>query len=384
MQNITNTSLFGNNSLSGFRRTHALIDLNAIKHNIIGIKEKVGNRMICPAVKADGYGHGAVEISRFLERENLADYFGVATVLEGIELRDAGIKKPILLLGLIMPDEVYDAVKYNLTITVAYKQKLEEILHACHILKKKAKIHIKVDTGMGRIGCKPEEVLEIASTIKNYPDLLILEGLFTHFPESDSKNKEFSYYQIKLFNEIIENLKKNNIEIPIKHMANSGAILDLPESYFDMVRPGVMTYGYYPSDETTESIKIKPSMSLKSQIIFIKRVKKGTTISYGRTYTVSKDSFIATVPAGYADGINRLLSNNHSVIINEKKYPIAGRVCMDQFCVDLGDDFYGIGTDVFIFDTKHFTASDMARKLKTIPYEVTCWVSKRVKRYYLL
>jgi|YNPMSStandDraft_2_1061718.scaffolds.fasta_scaffold00885_3 alanine racemase len=372
-----------NIDLRGFRRTHALIDLNAIKENIIGIKNKVGNRMICPAVKADGYGHGSVAIARMLENENLVHYFGVATVNEGIELRENGIKMPILLLGLIMPDEVLDALKYDLTITIAYKSLIQNILNACYILNKKCKIHIKVDTGMGRIGCKPEEVIEIAKEVLKYKDYLYLEGLFTHFPESDSKIKDFSYHQIKIFNEIINELKTNNITIPIKHMANSGAILDLPESYFDMVRPGIMTYGYYPSDETSESIKIKPSMSLKSQIIFIKRVKKNTPISYGRTYYTKKDSYIATIPAGYADGINRLLSNNHNVLINGKFYPIAGRICMDQFCVDLGDDFYDIGTDVFVFDNRNFTASDLARKLKTIPYEITCWISKRVKRYYI-
>jgi alanine racemase len=370
--------------LKGKRRTAAFVDLGAIKQNILGIKAKVGrNIKICPVVKADAYGHGAEAVSKWIEEEKLADYLGIATVDEGKELRKAGIRLPLLLLGLIMPDEAKQAAEQGLTITACEKNLVDAASRAAHELKKKLRVQIKIDTGMGRIGCQPEETLELAKYIRSKKNLK-LEGIFSHFPVSDIKDKAFSLHQIEVFKKVARDLEEHGFPHLLKHLANSGAILDLPQSYFDMVRPGIMIYGHYPSDGISESIKIRPALTLRSEIIFIKRVKKGTSLSYGRTYTTAKDSFVATVPAGYADGINRLLSNNHQVIIRGRLYPLVGRVTMDQILVDLGDDFYPVGTEVVIFGQELITASDVARRLSTIPYEVTCSVSKCVKRYYLM
>ncbi|HNV43505.1 MAG TPA: alanine racemase [Exilispira sp.] len=371
-------------SFEGERKTAAIIDLNAIRKNITGIKNKVGeNVLICPAVKANAYGHGAVEISKMFEKEKLANYLGVATVEEGVELRNAGIKLPILLFGVTFKDQLNLSIKNDLTLAVVNMQTLMETVEIAKKMNKRATIHLKVDTGMGRIGCKPSEALNIVKNAYNYKDFVYLEGLFTHFPKSDEKDKTFSYKQIEIFKSLKQQIEKENIHIPIYHMANSGAILDLKESYFDMVRPGVMAYGYYPSDETTESIKLYPSMQVRTEIAFIKKVESGTSISYGGIYVAQTDRYIASLPIGYADGINRLLSNKHNVLINGKQYKIAGRICMDQIMVDLCDDFYDVGTQVIIFGYDTITASDVAREVETIPYEVTCWISKRVKRYYI-
>ena len=370
-------------NFEGERKTAAIINLNNIRKNLIGIKNKVGpNVKICPAVKADAYGHGAVKISKMLEEEKLADYLGVATIEEGLELRENNIKLPILLFGVTFVDQILKAIENNLTLTVVSLKSLEDVIAICQKNNKKAKIHVKVDTGMGRIGSNETETLEIIKKA-NISSNIILEGVFTHFPKSDEKDKAFSLNQIEKFKELKNKVEELNIHIPLYHMANSGAILDLPSSYFNMVRPGVMLYGYYPSNETTESIKIYPSMMLRTEIAFIKRVKKGTPISYGGTFIADKDCYIATVPIGYADGLNRKLSNNHEVIINDKKYKIAGRVCMDQTMINLEDDFYDIGTEVIFFGFDKITASTVAQELSTIPYEVTCWISKRVKRYYI-
>jgi alanine racemase len=369
--------------LKGKRRTAALVDLGAIKQNILGIKAKVGGSIkICPVVKADAYGHGAVAVSKRIQEEKLADYLGISTVEEGRKLRRAGIRLPLLLLGLIMPDEAKQAAEHSLTITVCEKNLIDAASQAARDLNKKLKVQIKIDTGMGRIGCQPEETLDLATYVRSKKNLK-LEGIFSHFPVSDIKDKTFSLHQIETFKKVSLELEKNGFHYLLKHLANSAAILNLPQSYFDMVRPGIMIYGHYPSDEICESIKIRPAMTLRSEIIFIKRVKKGTSLSYGRTYTTAKDSYIATVPAGYADGMNRLLSNNHEVIICGRLYPLVGRVTMDQILVDLGDDFHPVGTEVIIFGQEIVTASDVARTLNTIPYEVICAVSKMVKRYYI-
>lgn len=366
--------------LNGNRRSAFIIDLSAIKQNVIEIRKKVKDDVkICAVVKADAYGHGSVMVSKMLENQSLADYLAVATIDEGIELRDSGIMLPILILGLVMSDEAIKAIKKDLTLTACYKTQIDSINESAKSLNKIIKVHLKIDTGMGRIGCNPEEALELAKYLRNKKNINF-EGIFSHFSVSEMKDKSFSIHQLNLFNDVIKDLEKNNIKIPIKHIANSGATLDLPESYLDMVRTGTIIYGYYPSDETSESIKLIPAMKLRSEIIFIKKVKRETSLSYGRTYFTKNDRYIATVPAGYADGISRLLSNNHQVKINKKFYPIAGLICMDSFLVDLGNDFYPIGTEVEIFGKNSTKIPDIARKLNTIPHEIICSI-KRVKKY---
>ena len=364
------------------RRTAVIINLKAIKYNLKEIRKKVGNFIkICAVVKADAYGHGVKKVAKFIEEEKLADYFAVATAIEGKELRDNYIKLPILILGLIMPDEVENAIKSDLSLTVSDQILIDRIDATAAMINKRVKIHLKIDTGMGRIGCRPEEAPILAKYITTKKNL-IFEGIFSHFSDSELCDKSYSKHQLNVFNDCLEKIKAEGVSIPIIHMANSGAILDLPSAYYDMVRSGMIIYGIYPTEEVSRSISLKPAMSLRSEIVFIKKLPKGHYVSYGNTFSTKKDTYIATIPAGYADGIPRALSNNHDVLIEGKFYPIAGRVCMDQFLVDLDDDFYPTGTEVEVFGTKSTPITELAIKVGTIPHEIMVRM-KRAKKYYI-
>ena len=366
------------------RKTFVEIDLNAIVQNLTLIKQLVGNdKKLLIAVKADGYGHGAIQVSKLVEEKGLADFLGVATPLEGIELREAGLKLPILILGLILnhKEVIKTLLDYNLAQTVSDFHLASEISKGAKVMKKTAKLHLKIDTGMGRIGCQPEESLAIIKKV-SFLDYIELEGLFSHFPLSDDPSSDFTVEQIRVFRNIIKELELMNINIPLKHLANSGAILNFSDSIFNMIRPGIIAYGYMPSKDCKRVIDIIPSMTFKSCIIFLKRVKMGTPLSYGHIYKTEKDSNIATIPVGYGDGYNRLLSNRGKVIIRNKIYPVVGRVCMDQILVNLGDDEYSLGEEVILFGKKEITVETIANWIDTIPYEVTCAISKRVCRSY--
>lgn len=365
-------------------KTKIEIDLKAIERNLLSIKKQIGaGKKILLAVKADGYGHGAVEVSSLVEQAGLADILGVSSPQEGIELREAGIKLPILVLGLVVPCKkaINAILEYELTQTIADVHLAQQISKEGKEKNKWVKVHLKVDTGMGRIGCKPENVLEIADNVSHL-DNIELEGIFSHFPISDDPDSDFTRTQIRMFKDIIEELQKKNINIPLAHFANSSAILNYPDSVFNMTRPGIMAYGYRPSNNCKQNIKLFPSMSFKSCIVFCKRVIKGTPLSYGLTYKTDNDTNIATIPVGYGDGYSRFLSNKGKVIINNKIYPVVGTVCMDQILVDLGDDEYPIGEEVILFGKNDITVETVADWIATIPYEVTCSISKRVKRVY--
>lgn len=373
------------NTVENIKKTHIEIDLGAIKQNLIGIKEKVGpGRSVLLAVKADGYGHGAVSVSKMAEENALVDAFGVSSPQEGVELREAGISLPILILGLILPctDAINTVLDYDLTQTVADVNLARAVSDLAKVKNKTAKLHLKIDTGMGRIGCKPDNALEIGRTISRL-DNIELEGIFSHFPVSDDPDSDFTRRQIKDFRFLVELFEKNGIYFKYKHMANSAAILNYDESVFNMVRPGLMAYGYKPSGKCRTSVNLIPSMSFKSCIVFFKRVEKGTALSYGLTYKTKSDTNIATVPAGYGDGYSRALSNKGRVIIRDKEYPVVGRVCMDQILIDLGDDEYPLGEEVILFGRDRITADTIAGLIDTIPYEVTCAISKRVQRTFL-
>jgi alanine racemase len=367
------------------KKTHIEIDLNAIKHNLTAIRERIGNdSAILFAVKADGYGHGAVKVTRMAEDHELCNMFGVSSPLEGIELREAGIKLPILNLGLILPrrDVIDTVLDYDLTQTVADYNLAKEISLAAKDKRKTALLHLKIDTGMGRIGCLADSALEIGKKISTLENI-ILEGIFTHFPVSDETDSEFTRTQVGTFKSIIEQFEKADIKIKYKHTANSGGILNYKESFFNMIRPGLIAYGYRPSENCENSIELSPSMTFKSYIIFIKRVPKGTRLSYGLIYKTESDTNIATVPVGYGDGYSRSLSSKGKVIINGKIYPVAGRVCMDQILIDLGNNEYPLGTDVILFGKEKITAETVAEWIGSVPYEVTCAISKRVQKVYL-
>jgi len=364
------------------RATRAIIDLGAVSHNVAEIRKKIGNeRGLMAMVKADGYGHGAVEVSQAALGSG-ADSLGVALPEEGQQLREAGIEVPILVVGLSQPEEAYKVVKFRLSQTVASVELLEALNSEAGKASTKVNVHVKVDTGMGRVGINPDDAVSFVRKVTGFKNLN-LEGIFSHFPSSDEKDKTFSMGQLQLFNQVISNLRLAGIEVPKKHMANSAAVLDLPQSYYDMVRPGIMIYGIYPSREVSRSIMLRPAMTFKTKVSQVKVVPAGTPISYGRTFITKGKTTVATLPVGYDDGYNRLLSNRGEVLIKGHRAPVIGRVCMDMCLVDVssvedvrpGDEVVLFGEDPSVYE--------FATKIGTIPNEVVCAVSKRVPRIYI-
>jgi alanine racemase len=344
--------------------------------------------LIMTAVKADGYGHGAkVCAETFLD--NGADMVAIATTEEGFQLRDEGIDAPILCLG-YTPDYLHEkAIKKDITTTIySHEQglKLNKVAQRLNIV---ARFHVKIDTGMNRLGYQPNDdtvasIIEISRLPK-----LELEGVFTHFAVSDLADKSYTRMQHSKYMMIINKLEEKGVKIPIKHVSNSAAIIDLPEYNHDMVRPGIMLYGYYPSPEVDhERVKLRQVMTLHSLISHIKTVPPGQGISYGLTYTTKHDSNIATIPIGYADGYRRALSNKGYVEVHGKKAPIVGRVCMDQFMADVtGIPRVEVGDEVILIGNPGGVAPDgekIASMLDSITHEVTCLITRRVPRIYTL
>jgi len=366
------------------RPTVAEINLSAIEFNLQQIKDKVAPAKIMAVVKANAYGHGALEVSR-KALETGASYLGVALLEEGVELRSQGIQAPILVFGGFFSDEAEEFLQHGLEVTLYNEENLFALTAAAQKLNQKAKVHIEVDTGMGRVGVPWQKATSFVKRVWKTPEIEVI-GLYTHLATADERDKTFANLQLTRFRSVIEQLGKEGINIPIKHAANSGAILDLPDSYFDMVRPGIIIYGYYPSFETSESLPLRPAMRLKSTILHVKEVSAGTSVSYGREFITPRTTRIVTIPVGYADGYNRLLSNRGEVIIRGKKYPVVGRVCMDQIMVDVGEDVdVEVGDEVVLWGQQgdvEISVYDLCRKLQTIPYEVCCWVSSRVPRVY--
>lgn len=367
------------------RPTVAVVDLGAIRFNLNQVIQKVKPAGVMAVVKANAYGHGMADVAR-TALDAGADYLAVALLEEGIELRETGINCPTLVFGGFFHDQAEFFVRYNLDATLYSLENAKALAKAVKLLGKPANVHIKIDTGMGRVGVPWEEAAPFVQKVLQIPEIRIM-GVYTHFATSDEKDKSFAKLQLQRFKVALKNIESLGFKIPIRHAANSGAILDLPESYFDMVRPGIMLYGYYPSFDTTESVRLKPAMSFLSKVLHVKEVEEGTTVSYGRQYTAPQKTTIVTIPVGYADGYNRLLSNQGDVLINGRKYRVAGRVCMDQIMVDVGPGGAAkVGDEVVLFgrtEKGEVPVYDICRKLNTIPYEVTCWVSKRVPRIYV-
>ena len=370
------------------RATRALIHLDRLKKNVEAIRDYVGSGpLICMAVKADAYGHGAVKIAEEGLRAGAA-YLGVATVGEGAELRKAGISAPIFLFSLPSMQELDELAACKITPFISDAELAQAVNSRAEKAGIKLPVHIKIDTGMGRVGCRPEDAAKLALCIASLKSLHY-EGTATHFAMADSRSTEAinaTKKQLALFNEALEDIRKAGLDTGIVHAANSGAILLHKDAYFNMVRPGIMLYGYSPSNELTDICPTKPVMELVSCLSFIKKVKKGTPISYNGTWTAPEDRIIGTIPIGYGDGLPRLLTNNYQVLIRGKIYPLVGNICMDQCMVDLGPVQEAERWDkVTIFGgfDGAFNAADIASKVNTIPYEITCNVNKRVPRVYL-
>jgi alanine racemase len=367
------------------RDTRAVIDLSAVARSIRGIRGLVGDRVrIMAVVKADGYGHGAVQVARTAISAG-ATHLGVAYAQEAVEICRAGLSAPILILGAAPPESIETVLKYGLAQSVCDTES-PKALSAASPVERPARVHVKVDTGMGRIGVTPAETPDYIAFLRRLPNLVI-EGIFTHFPKSDEADPAFTNRQIEQFTGLLKELSARGINIPIRHMANSGGVLAFPASYLDMVRPGIMIYGLYPSREVRRSIPLTPAMSLVTRIRFLKRVPGGTPISYGGTFVTSAETDVATLPIGYADGYRRLLSNNYEVLVRGKRAPVIGRVCMDMTMVDVTHiKEAAVGDEVVLMGrqgTAEISTDEMAEKLSTINYEITCLVGRRVPRVYV-
>ena len=377
--------------------TRAEIDLKKLEFNYNQLrsllyKSKPHKKIkICGIVKANAYGHGIQEISKKLISLGV-EYLGVANYDEAIKLRSVVPDANILVFGTLIHSKlkpktyISKLLKYNLIATVASLDTAKFLDDYSSKLHKKFKVHIKVDTGLRRIGFDIKNAYENIAKVFQCKNLDI-EGIYTHFATSESPNKTFAKEQLELFNELLHKLKKGGMEFPIIHSANSGAILNLPESYFDMVRPGLALYGYYPSEEGMDKVQLKPIMNLKSKITYIKRLDAGISISYGRKYFTKEKSFIGSIPIGYGDGYCRGLSNIGKVYIQNKLYPIVGAITMDWLMVNLGPKSkVRVGDDVLLMGRENgnnLQADKLAKILKTIPYEILCSTADRVERVYL-
>lgn len=372
---------------STLRRTWADIDLDALKYNYEVLRKKIGAGVkFLGVVKADAYGHGSVNVARTLE-ENGADYLAVSSLDEAVELRKKDIKMPILILGHTPREQVENLIKYDITQAVTCKAKADEYSEEASKIGKTLKIHIKVDTGMSRLGflCSGRffetGVAGIVEACK-MPSLYC-EGIFTHFAvsdEDDEESEEYTHEQFKLFVDVIGEVEKQiGRRIDIRHCANTGAVFGYPETYLDMVRPGLLLYGY---GEYAIKLGLKPVMTLKTNVSTVKVYDPNTSVSYGRIYTTSEKTRVGVLPYGYADGFFRSLSNKCSLYTNQGMAPQIGKICMDMSMIDLSKlPDIDVGDEVEIFG-KHNSIENMAKLAGTIPYELTCAVSKRVPRIY--
>ncbi len=348
--------------------------------NYYKIKKKCNNVAICAPVKADAYGHGAVEVSKTLQNIG-CEFFGVATIYEAQELLDAGITKPIILFSLSIPSDIKYIVSLNIEPVVTTFEFIELLEKECKKQNKKLKVHLKVDTGMGRIGCRPVDALFIGKRISSSKEI-ILKGLCTHLSTAEITNQDYTNQQIKLFKSVIEEFKNSGINPEYYHAANSGGVLLNSSSIFNMVRTGISLYGYPPTENKVEHIGYKPVLELRTKIVELKKVSKGTSISYGRTYITKSETYIATLPVGYADGYFRSLSNIGDVLINGKLCPIIGNICMDQMMVEV-DKTVKLYDDVILIGVEpgQPNAETLADKINTISYEILTNIH-RVKRFY--
>ena len=369
-----------------YYRACAIINLDAIYDNIVNLSKRVkkGTKIIA-VVKTDGYGHGAIPIAKTIDE--LVSAYGVATVDEAINLRRHDVTKPVIVIGYTHESQLDRLVSYDIRPTVFTLEMGKAVSEAAVRENKVAKIHIKIDTGMGRIGFRPtEESADVIKRISELPNIQI-EGMFTHFARADEYDKTSTKQQYALFTEMINKLEERGIEIPVKHCSNSAAMMELPDFNLDAVRAGIAMYGLYPSEEVDkELVKLTPALGLRSHIAYIKEIHKGDTISYGGTFVAEKDMKVATIPLGYGDGYRRSLSNNGYVLIKGKRANILGRVCMDQFMVDV-TDMDARKDDTVILLGKSGDEEISAEKLAemaglTFNYEIVCDIGKRIPRVF--
>ncbi|MFH1563948.1 MAG: alanine racemase [Nitrospirota bacterium] len=357
------------------------INLANVSYNIGQIRRLVGKQVeIMPIVKANAYGHGAVEVAKTVIKAG-ANKLGVASLSEGIELREAGILADILVLSPLNINQLQKAIDNHLTLTISSIDNLKEII----TLNQSIKIHLEIDTGMGRLGIQSAEINELEDILRTKPERgaplnLEIEGIFSHFAQADAEN---NYKQFNKFQEIINHLIQAGINIPIKHISNSGAIISFKEMYLNLVRPGIIVYGLYPATNFPKIVDLQPVMTFKAKIIQLRKIPKGCGISYGSTYITDKETLIATIPVGYADGYNRLLSNKAQAVIKGFRVPVVGRITMDFCMLNVTDvPEVKIGDEVTLFG-ENPAVDELAQICQTINYEIVCGISQRVPRVYI-
>ncbi|WP_297436694.1 alanine racemase [uncultured Clostridium sp.] len=373
--------------MESIRPVWAEVNLDNIKSNMKAIKKMTKNKKIIGVVKADAYGHGAIDVAPVLLEEG-ADKLAVAVITEALELRSAGIKSDIMILGYTPLTFSEKLIVEDIEQTVYSLDYARGLAREALKLNTKAKIHLAIDTGMGRIGFLPEEDYEEILKVCRLPGLEVI-GIFTHFATADERDKDYTRMQFDKFKKICDKLEREGIHIPLKHSSNSAAIMDLQETYLDGVRPGIIMYGYYPSkDVKIKELKLKPALTLKTNIVHLKTLNKDMYISYGRKFkTGRKETKVATLPIGYADGYTRLLNGKAKVIIRGKLAPVIGNICMDQCMIDVTDiEEVALGDEVILIGESNgvkFNADDIANLIGTINYEIICMLKNRVPRIYL-
>jgi alanine racemase len=366
------------------RPTYVEVNLARLSENLEAIRRKVTPAQVMPVVKANAYGHGLVPVACHLAQHG-ADRLAVAILEEGIQLRQAGINLPILVMGGIQAEQIPAYLAYDLHLTATTPDNLVEISRAAQTSGRTAGVHLKIDTGMGRLGTRYSMAEQFLTTSLQLPNLRV-EGIFSHFANADAADLSHAHLQLERFQEVLRFYERHSLPRPITHMANSGAILQLPESTFDLVRPGIMLYGVYPSAEVRRTVAIVPALTWKTHVVQSKRQPPKHPVSYGSTWQSDREQTILSLPVGYADGYFRLFSNRAQVLVNGRRYPLVGRVCMDQILVNLGDDACLVGAEVVLLGEQGnqcLLADELAGWAQTIGYEILTNISARVPRVYV-
>ncbi len=366
------------------RPTFVEVDLSQIAANLAAIRRQIKGRKVMAVLKANAYGHGLVRIAQHMEALG-ADYLGVAFLEEGILLRDAGITAQILVLGGIIGNQIPLFLRHNLTITASSVEKLAQIEETAQKMKVRAKVHLKIDTGMERIGVhyyNANTLFEAALQCRH----CLVEGVYSHFANADSPDLSSAQLQLDRFNQALAFYQERKLPMPMRHMANSGAILQLPDSHFEMVRAGILLFGVYPALDIPQTLAVQPALSWKSHVVYFKVVKPGHPVSYGSTWQSEKMTRIVTLPVGYGDGYFRALSNKSVTIIRGKRYPIVGAICMDQMMVNIGWESAYNGDEAILLGqmgNARITVEELAENAGTIPYEILTNINTRVPRIYV-
>ena len=371
--------------MNTYHRVYALVDLDAIKYNISQILNNIPqDAYLMPVIKADAYGHGVEQVAQTIA--DVSYGFCVATIEEAVQLRNIGIEKTILILGTVSSNDFEEAVLNDISINIYTPEMAKKLSLVCEKCRKTASVHISVDTGMNRIGLScDDDGIDKALKIASYKNLSV-DGIFSHYATADEEEKSGAVLQRDKFESFCEKLSEKGIDFKYKHICNSAALCDMNDKCYSMVRPGIIIYGVYPSDDVSKKMNLRPSLELKSHISYIKKVPAGEGISYGHTFVTNDERIIATIPVGYADGYPRALSNKGRVIINGQYAPIVGRVCMDQFMVDI-TDIPGVNIEDTVTlmgcdGGACILADEIANLCGTISYEILCQIGKRVPRVY--